>query len=99
MVAGDASRAVRRLGSEGARFDLVLLDPPYASDELRRALEALAEAGVVAPEGVVVVEHGKRQPVPEVAGWEALEAWSYGETQVTRLVAAGRPTGSGDSER
>ena len=39
--ADDAPRAVRRLGEAGERFDLVFLDPPYAAEELPRALEAV----------------------------------------------------------
>jgi len=85
VVAADASAAVRRLGAQGARFDLVLLDPPYAGDQIRRALTALAEAEVVAAQGMVVAEHARRHPVPEVSGWVELDARSYGETRMTQL--------------
>ena len=40
----------------GTRFDLVLADPPYASGEAQRALEALVEAKVLAAGAVVVLE-------------------------------------------
>ena len=85
VVAADAPAAVRRLGGEGARFDLVLLDPPYAGDELARALTALAEAELGAAPGTVVVEHARRHPVPLVSGWVELDVRIYGDTQVTQL--------------
>jgi 16S rRNA (guanine966-N2)-methyltransferase len=88
VVADDAPRAVRRLGRSGERFDLLLLDPPYASDDLRRALEAVSESGVLAEGAMVVVEHGKRHAVPAVAGLLVLDARRYGDTVITRLTAA-----------
>lgn len=84
---GDAPRTVRRLGRSGQRFDLVLLDPPYAGDELGRALEALVASGVLARGAMVVVESGRRHPVPEVAGLAPLDERRYGDTVITRLSA------------
>jgi 16S rRNA (guanine(966)-N(2))-methyltransferase RsmD len=87
VVRDDARRAVRRLGRAGERFDLVLLDPPYESGEAPLALQALAEAGILAPEAVVVVETAKRHPLPPVAGLRQLDERRYGDTLVTRLCA------------
>jgi 16S rRNA (guanine(966)-N(2))-methyltransferase RsmD len=88
VIADDAPRAVRRLGRRGERFDLLLLDPPYASDELARALRAVSESGVLAEGAMVVVEHGKRHALPAVAGLVVLDARRYGDTVITRLTAA-----------
>jgi len=98
VLRGDACRWVRRLGEAGECFDLVLLDPPYESDELPKALAALAEAQVVAPQGTLVVEHRRRHPVTVASEWATLDEWSYGETQVTRLGPSGhRGAGGSDS--
>lgn len=94
VLAGDATRCVRRLGAAGECFDLVLLDPPYDGDELPKALAALSEAHVVAEHGTLVVEHGRRHPVPIVEEWAALDEWEYGETLVTRLGRS-RSVGAG----
>jgi 16S rRNA (guanine(966)-N(2))-methyltransferase RsmD len=88
VIADDAPRALRRLGRSGERFDLLLLDPPYAGDELRRALEAVSESGVLAEGAMVVVEHGKRHALPGVAGLVVRDARRYGDTLITRLTAA-----------
>jgi 16S rRNA (guanine966-N2)-methyltransferase len=88
IVRGDAPRAVERLGRSGDHFDLVLLDPPYASHEVGRALEALVASGVLAAGAMVVVESGRRHPVPEVAGLASIDERRYGDTVITRLSAA-----------
>jgi 16S rRNA (guanine(966)-N(2))-methyltransferase RsmD len=88
VIADDAARAVRRLGRSGERFDLLLLDPPYASGELGRALAAVCESGVLAERAMVVVEHGKRHALPAVTGLVVLDTRRYGDTVITRLTAA-----------
>jgi 16S rRNA (guanine(966)-N(2))-methyltransferase RsmD len=52
-----------RFGPEA--FDLVLLDPPY---ELPPEVVLQGVHAIVAPAGVVVLEHARRQPAPDVAG-------------------------------
>jgi len=52
---GDAPAVVRRLARGRQRFDLVLVDPPYASQEGERALDALVAAGVLALDALVVL--------------------------------------------
>jgi 16S rRNA (guanine966-N2)-methyltransferase len=89
ILADDAVRGVQRLGREAASFDLALLDPPYAAGEVGRALEALVAARVLAPGATVVVESGRRHPVPGVEGLAPIDERRYGDTVITRLVAAG----------
>lgn len=47
-------------------FELVLLDPPYASEGLTDALERAA--ALVAPRGQLVLEHSSRRESPPTAG-------------------------------
>ncbi len=92
VAPGDVPRVLQTLGRRGARFDLILLDPPYLSPEAGRALTALIGAGVLAEEAVVVVESGRRHPVPVVAGFTAVDERRYGETIVTELAAVAAET-------
>ncbi len=66
IIRAAADRALETLaGSGGAVFDLVLLDPPYD----RPSGEALAGVDhVVAPGGLVVIEHARKQRAPERSG-------------------------------
>ena len=43
-------------------FDLVLLDPPYGRDQLSAALDAAAP--LVAPHGLLILEHARRDDAP-----------------------------------
>jgi 16S rRNA (guanine966-N2)-methyltransferase len=47
----------------GARFDVVFADPPYGAEALREALTTAS--ALVTPDGLVIVEHAKRDPAPE----------------------------------
>lgn len=100
VVRGEALRTVRRLGRAGERFDLVLLDPPYASGELPGILEALVASGVLVPDAEVVVEASRRHPLPRVGGLAMRAARRYGDTQVGRYAPApeAAPAGPGAPE-
>jgi 16S rRNA (guanine966-N2)-methyltransferase len=56
----DAARALPRLAARGDVFELILLDPPYASDLASQTLEGIARHGLLGPAGVVVVETDRR---------------------------------------
>jgi 16S rRNA (guanine966-N2)-methyltransferase len=93
VMGGEARGAVARLGREGARFDLVLMDPPYASAGSAGVMEALRRAGILAPGGTVVLESSRRHPPGDAAGFEAVDERSYGDTRVVhfRLLPDGSP--------
>jgi 16S rRNA (guanine(966)-N(2))-methyltransferase RsmD len=76
----DAADAIERLGREGDRFGLILLDPPYGEGWLPRALAAIVRAGLLAPGGLVVAEgHWRDRPeAPE--GLALTREARYGET-------------------
>ncbi len=73
-----------------ATFGWVFVDPPYqlgAEGELSRALVALSEAAIVAPAGLVIVEHNFRSPPSENHGTLTLQTTRrYGQTAVSLLL-------------
>jgi 16S rRNA (guanine966-N2)-methyltransferase len=59
-------------------YDIVFLDPPYASDLLAAAAAALA--GRLAPDARVYLERRAREPLPALpASWKELRAGRAGE--------------------
>ena len=86
---GDAPGVVRRLAGAGERFDLALVDPPYAEPETTlRALRALATSGILAPRATVVVEASRHAAPPRVEGLEPVDERRYGDTVIHRFEAA-----------
>lgn len=82
-----ALAGLKRL-TDGAPFDLVLLDPPYADRDVPEVLERLAGSGLLAPGGLVVVESDRRHAPGAIEGLAALDERRYGDTLISRYVPA-----------
>ena len=82
----DVSRRVAADAGSGRRYDLVLIDPPY--DMLQRSLDKLAPVlpGVVAADGLVVVESTARV-TPELP-LVVRTSRRYGSVRVTLFEAS-----------
>jgi 16S rRNA (guanine(966)-N(2))-methyltransferase RsmD len=68
IIRASATRALADLSAKEAAFDLILLDPPYGERDDRIAAVLAQAAGVVAPGGVIVLEHARIRPAPASAG-------------------------------
>ncbi|GIW41282.1 MAG: rRNA methyltransferase [Candidatus Binatia bacterium] len=66
--------ALRRLASQGEKFDGVFVDPPYERGFLGPTLRALDRLGLLRPGGWVAVHRTTREPVED----------RYGELRLTR---------------
>ncbi len=81
--------ALKKLAGRGERFGLAFLDPPYGGGAAVAALGALAVFDLLLPGAPVVVEHSRRETLPEVCGQlERLEVRRYGDTQVAFYLVA-----------
>lgn len=77
----EVERGVAQLAQAEAPFDLVFFDPPYRSDEGKKALNALVQCAILAPTGIVVVEHHQRTVLPGAVGpLEQFKRHRYGDT-------------------
>lgn len=63
----DARTALAALADDGREFDVVFVDPPYAS-ELYEPVVALVGERLLAAAGVVVAEHFHKRALPERIG-------------------------------
>jgi 16S rRNA (guanine(966)-N(2))-methyltransferase RsmD len=81
VLAMPVNRALSRL--EG-RFDIVLLDPPYASSGIDALMSELGEGDVPASGASVVLEHDKRFAPANIYGkLRHRRAKRYGDTSVS----------------
>ena len=70
-------------------FGLAFLDPPYVGGDAVAALIALAELPLLLPGARVVVEHSRRESLPEACGGlTRLTVRRYGDTQVAFYLMA-----------
>jgi 16S rRNA (guanine966-N2)-methyltransferase len=96
-VTREATSALRALASEGARFDLCFVDPPYASGLAARTLGLLAESGLLAPRAVLVAESDRRHAPGPIAGLALALERRYGDTLISLYVLANSPETAGES--
>ncbi len=55
--------ALKFLNAKAGRYDLILLDPPYDSDLLKRCLALIEENTILNPHGVIAILTGKTTTV------------------------------------
>lgn len=78
---GDAVRNLRALARREAPFDVIVLDPPYHSEEGKKALNVVAACAMLAPAGILCLEHARHHGVPPAAGeLELTKQHRYGDT-------------------
>jgi 16S rRNA (guanine966-N2)-methyltransferase len=75
-----ATDALRFLQQPGTPFDIVFLDPPFASAALARSFPQLESGGWLAPHAWIYVECAARDPLPALPGnWRGLKSGRAGE--------------------
>lgn len=79
VVVRDALQAMKQLGGEGARFDIVFFDPPYDSEIYSPVMWQIAKNRIVTEGGIVIVEHRRQLPLSP----------SYGELRPYREIVQG----------
>ncbi len=92
-LVSDAKNYLRK-ASGRERFDLVFIDPPYASECCADMADALAAYGVIIPGAIVVLESGEENidiSDARLSGYEVIKSHSYGKkTTVNILFYRGR---------
>jgi 16S rRNA (guanine(966)-N(2))-methyltransferase RsmD len=77
----EAEKAIRRLHKEAGKFDIIFLDPPYYGDTSKKTLQTLAAYDILAPNGLAVVQHFRKEKLPAENGELILiKEARYGDT-------------------
>jgi 16S rRNA (guanine966-N2)-methyltransferase len=78
---GDAQAAVRSARERAEAYDLIFIDPPYGQARLWGPRLSEALPAVLAPEGRIVLESDRREPLTIAA--PILTERRYGDTSIT----------------
>jgi len=79
-----ANQAIQQLVANETQFDLVLLDPPYAKQEIVKQIEMLLQNNLLTDTVIVVCETDKEVVLPETIGnLKERKRNDYGITAVT----------------
>ncbi len=95
----DVFSAVPALATAGRQFDLVIADPPYGEKNVGRRSTSLAQRlldepnlpRVLAPGGLFILGHTKRDTLEVPAFWKEHRQLKHGDT-VIRFFKPGTPT-------
>jgi 16S rRNA (guanine966-N2)-methyltransferase len=71
------------LSAHAFNYDLIFADPPYGEHTLGTILDNLAKAGALGPEGTLVCEHDRSEPVPQDSPFELTDQRRYGRTLIS----------------
>lgn len=88
IIAGSFDQAVARLGQRRERYDIIFADPPYDQDLVDRTLRVLAANPILAPDGIIVIEHSSREACTDSEEFVVEDQRVYGDTVLTFLKNA-----------
>lgn len=81
VVAGDSMEYLKSLRE---KFDIILLDPPYAEGLLEAAIAHIARFDILAPHGIIVAEHPVEKILPALEPpYRVHRTYRYGKIGLT----------------
>lgn len=80
-------RALRLLSSEGRRFDMIYMDPPYLKGWEEKIGALVAEYGLLKPDGILIVESSS-ETIVRVPGLDVVKEKAYKTTRFTFMQPA-----------
>lgn len=84
LLTQDAEKCLEVLKKRQKSFDVIFLDPPYYKDMVKKILQTIGACDILASNGLLVVQHYKKDDLPEVQGGLILCKHScYGDTKLT----------------
>ena len=97
LIARDYKQALKSLEAEGAKFDVVFIDPPYRMENIGEMCAELYDRGLLDNGAMILVEH-RRGMAPLIdPRFEAFDQRNYGDTQVTFVRIARREEETADA--
>ena len=77
----DSYEFIKSLASQGEKFDIIFVDPPYLNHMVDKAVKMIAEFDLLNTDGVIVTKYDREEPIyrPEEK-YELVDERKYGNT-------------------
>lgn len=70
--------------SRGAKYDIIILDPPYATNLLDKALEIINSVDILSEGGIIMCESAREKHMPELKmPYFKRKEYNYGKVKLT----------------
>jgi len=80
----EAEKGVKLLFLDKKYFDIIFIDPPYLKDMAKKILQTLEGYDIVAPHGLIVIQHSKAELLPkESLKFDLIKEARYGDTRLS----------------
>ena len=77
----EMERGLPQVAKDERPFDVIILDPPYRTDEGKKALNSVVDCAMLAPTGLIIIEHDRRTDYPARVGpLQQCKRHRYGDT-------------------
>lgn len=77
----EAKKAIKAFHKAQRKFDIIFLDPPYYQGLAKKTLQILGAYDILAPNGFIIVQHFKRDALPqESQKLKLIKESRYGDT-------------------
>ena len=84
IIKADALKSSAKFAAQSTKFDIIFLDPPYYKDMAKKCLINIDSYDIVAPVGLVLVEHFKKDALSaELERLVFVDERRYGDTVIT----------------
>ena len=68
----------------GEKFDVILIDPPYATNLVDKALETINSVDILTEGGIIMCESGREKPMPDMnMPYFKCKEYTYGKVKLT----------------
>ena len=81
----DVLTALKRLGQNKEKFDIIFLDPPYNMGLTEKALKMIVSEDLLEKDGYIIAEQAKEEPSLNINGLDVFRIKDYKITKMTFL--------------
>lgn len=87
VMVGDVNKVIEDLWEKNCLFDMIILDPPYLKDLIRKTLKNLVNNDILNDKGIIIVKHHKKEPVikEDITSY-VIDERHYGDTVLSFLM-------------